>query len=46
MKNIDKEANLIIKNLHRDISSKQLWQECEKYGQILSCFVKKVADGE
>ena len=37
-----KEANLIIKNIHEDISQRQLEEECKKYGNVVSCFIKKV----
>jgi RNA recognition motif-containing protein len=42
IKNISKEANMVIKNLHKDISSQQLTDECSKFGELISCFVKKV----
>ncbi len=31
----------MIKNLDKSISSKQLIEECKKYGNIISCFVKR-----
>merc|ERR1711976_292978 len=41
MKNINPKANLVLKNLHKNITSKQLTEECSKYGKLISCFVKK-----
>lgn len=35
------KCNLIIKNLHEDISSKQLENECLKIGPVVSCYIKK-----
>lgn len=41
------KCNLIIKNLHENISSKQLDNECQKIGPTISCYIKKKeVDGE
>lgn len=34
------EANYVIKNLDKSITSRQLNEECKKFGNIISCFVK------
>lgn len=35
------ESNFVVKNLDKSITSKQLIEECKKYGNIISCFVRK-----
>ncbi len=41
MKNLNKKANLVVKNIHPDVSSQQLYNEFSKFGKILSCYVRK-----
>ena len=38
----DKEANLIIKNLPKNITSKKLNEQCEAFGKVHSCFSKSI----
>lgn len=38
----DKEANLIIKNLPKNVTSKKLNEQCEVFGKVHSCFSKSV----
>ena len=40
-KNLNREANFIIKNIHKNMTSKQLNEECAKYGEIVSCFIRR-----
>ena len=37
----NKDANYIVKNIEKSITSKQFLQECEQYGEVCSCFVRK-----
>lgn len=41
MKNLNPKANMVIKNLAKSITSKQITEECEKFGNVISCFVRK-----
>lgn len=43
-KNLNRDANFIIKNIAKNITSKQLNEECSKFGEIVSCFVKRDED--
>lgn len=40
-KNLNRDANFIIKNIAKNITSKQLNEECAKFGEIISCFVRR-----
>ena len=40
MRQVNPDANLIVKNLDKHITSKQLTEEVEKFGKTLSCFVR------
>lgn len=44
-KNLNNEANFIIKNIAKTVTSKQLNQECSRFGEIVSCFVRKEEEG-
>lgn len=41
VKDIDQSKNFVIKNLSKDISSRQLNEEVSKHGKVVSCFVRK-----
>lgn len=41
IKGINNDANFILKNIAKNVTSKQLNEECAKYGEIVSCFVRK-----
>lgn len=45
-KNLSNEANFIIKNLAKNVTSKQLNEECAKFGDIVSCFVRRDEDSD
>ena len=47
MGSLNPKANMVVKNLQKDVSSKQLTEECARYGDPVSCFVKteEVDDG-
>ncbi len=40
-KNWNLDANYIIKNIAKSVTSKQLSEECAKYGEVSSCFIKR-----
>ena len=41
VRDIDQSKNFVIKNLSKDISSRQLNDEFNKFGKVISCFVRK-----
>ncbi len=41
LKNLNPDANFIIKDLDKSVTTKQLTDECKKYGDVVSCFVRK-----
>lgn len=41
-KEFDKNANLIIKNLPKTVTSKMLNEQCQEFGEVYSCFAKSV----
>jgi len=43
-KNFEKNANLVVKGLAQSVTSRQLMDECEKYGKVCSCVVRKVEE--
>lgn len=46
-KEVNPDKNFVIKNLDKAISSKQLAEEASKFGNVISCFVRKEeVDGE
>lgn len=45
-KNLNQEVNFVIKNIAKNISSRQLIQECTHFGDVVSCFVKKEENKE
>lgn len=45
-KNLNREANFIIKNIPKNVTSKQLNEECAKFGDIVSCFIRRDDDDE
>ena len=44
IKVFNNDANFILKNIAKNVTSKQLNEECSKYGNIVSCFVRKEED--
>lgn len=40
-KNWNLDANYIIKNIAKSVTSKQLTEECAKYGEVSSCFIRR-----
>ena len=40
-KALSQDANFIIKNIAKNVTYKQLNEECSQYGEIISCFIKK-----
>ena len=40
MGSLNPKANMVVKNLQKDVTSKQLTEECSSYGEPVSCFVK------
>lgn len=45
-KNLNRDANFIVKNIAKNITSKQLNEECAKFGDIVSCFVRRDEDND
>jgi len=41
LKQINHDKNFVIKNLDKSVSSRQLAEEVSKFGNVISCFVKK-----
>lgn len=41
LKSLNPDANFIIKDLDRSVTTKMLTEECKKYGDVISCFVRK-----
>ena len=41
LKVVNPDKNFVIKNLDKSVSSRQLAEEVSKYGNVISCFVKK-----
>ena len=40
------ESNIFIKNLSHKVTTKQLDEECSKYGEVLSCVIRNNEKGE
>lgn len=40
VKNLPKDANVVLRNLSKTISSRELTDHCSEFGEIISCFVK------
>jgi len=45
-KNLNRDANFIIKNIPKNVTSKQLNEECAKFGDIVSCFIRRDEEDE
>ncbi len=41
LKSLNPDANFIIKDLDKSVTTKMLTEECKKYGDVISCFVRK-----
>ena len=46
IKVVNTEGNYILKNIAKNVTSKQLNEECAKYGETISCFVRKEEDSK
>lgn len=46
VKNLPKDANVVIRNLSKAISSRVLTEHCSEFGQIVSCYVKTQVVGK
>lgn len=40
IKNLPKDANVVLRNLNKKISSRELTDHCSEFGEIFSCYVK------
>lgn len=40
VKNLPKDANVVLRNLNKNISSRELTEHCSEFGEIISCYVK------
>jgi RNA recognition motif-containing protein len=40
VKNLPKDANVVIRNLNKNITSRALTEHCSEFGEIVSCYVK------